>query len=123
MQTSPIRQIIQFAFFIAILFAVATVIVYAGRAALPLLPLKYEMQLRHDLPNGHVEILPKPHDCDFLKAPLGSKNCHFEREINLLNAKGELIGGEGVTADGKRVVTKPEGVVSDVTVFWIKVED
>ena len=28
-----------------------------------------------------VHIQPEPHDCDFSKAPLGDKECHFEKQV------------------------------------------
>ena len=29
----------------------------------------------------HVHVDAKPHDCDFSKAPLGDKECHFEKQV------------------------------------------
>ena len=31
---------------------------------------------------GRVQIADRPHDCDFLTAPLGSKNCHYKKAIS-----------------------------------------
>ena len=31
----------------------------------------------------NVMYIPKPHDCDFDKAPQGNKECHFERRVNV----------------------------------------
>jgi hypothetical protein len=31
----------------------------------------------------NVSYIPKPHDCDFDKAPQGNKECHFERRVNV----------------------------------------
>jgi len=33
-------------------------------------------------PYSHVQIADRPHDCDFLTAPLGSKNCHYKKAIS-----------------------------------------
>lgn len=30
----------------------------------------------------NVVIIPKPHDCEFLTAPLGSKHCHYEAVVD-----------------------------------------
>jgi hypothetical protein len=50
-----------------------------------------------------VHIDAKPHDCDFSKAPLGDKECHFEKHVE-------------TQTDSKT------GKVS-VYVYWNKVED
>ena len=31
--------------------------------------------------SDHVHIQAEPHDCDFLKAPLGFKECHYQRQV------------------------------------------
>jgi hypothetical protein len=31
--------------------------------------------------SDHVVVQPEPHDCDFSKAPLGDKECHYEKKI------------------------------------------
>ena len=33
------------------------------------------------MPAAAVTELPRPHDCDFLTAPLGSKNCSYKRRV------------------------------------------
>ena len=39
-----------------------------------------------------VDVEPKPHDCEFMKAPVGNK-CHFEKEVNVVkNERGEITG-------------------------------
>ena len=32
--------------------------------------------------SDHVFLENKPHDCDFLKAPLGDNNCHYDRRVS-----------------------------------------
>ena len=34
-----------------------------------------------------VSVQPKPHDCEFMKAPPGDKNCHFDRVVTRLQGK------------------------------------
>ncbi len=36
-----------------------------------------------------VRMLPQPHDCDFLTAPIGSKHCHYEAQVEVLEAADE----------------------------------
>lgn len=45
----------------------------------PQSPWAYAMQ--YDTESQYVVIDPKPHDCEFFKAPIGSKYCHFNRKV------------------------------------------
>ncbi len=60
-------------------------------------------EVEYQVSADHIFIDPKPHDCEFLKAPIGNKYCHFE----------------------KIVTVAPEGSdnPTDVYVTWEKVED
>jgi len=78
---------------------------------------------KYSLQGGHVQVAKKPNDCKFETTPLGQQNCHYEKQVVLLNHAGEIIGGDKVTADGKHVVTKPTGKVADVYVTWVKIND
>ena len=35
----------------------------------------------YDTDTEHVHMQAEPHDCDFLKAPLGYKECHYQRQV------------------------------------------
>jgi hypothetical protein len=37
--------------------------------------------LLNDVSAERVTIMPQPHDCDFSKAPIGDKECHYERVV------------------------------------------
>jgi hypothetical protein len=43
----------------------------------------------YNAPPQNVLIYPKPHDCEFLKAPIGSKYCHYEKDVNVGVERGE----------------------------------
>jgi hypothetical protein len=43
---------------------------------------KWSYALYYNADSSHVSIEDKPHDCDFLKAPLGEKGCHFTRVVS-----------------------------------------
>jgi hypothetical protein len=49
--------------------------------------------MSYDMDLGRVEIAKKPHDCEFMTAPLGEKNCHYQRVTNKVewatNANGQ----------------------------------
>jgi hypothetical protein len=98
---------------------------------------------------NHVDIWKKPHDCEFSKAPLGDKNCHFERVTHKVewatNASGQPIRsfdsgktwevhtpgkcGFEVTLDCPNVYDPPNNVapkyitVTGVMITWMKVQD
>jgi hypothetical protein len=38
--------------------------------------------IEYDTESQDVILEPKPHDCEFFKAPIGSKYCHFNRVVN-----------------------------------------
>jgi hypothetical protein len=41
--------------------------------------LKYAFEYGVNLSDVHKD--PKPHDCDWSKAPIGDKECHYEVEV------------------------------------------
>ena len=55
--------------------------------------------LLNDVSAERVTIMPQPHDCDFSKAPIGDKECHYERLIT----KGSDKQGYFVIVDWRRV--------------------
>jgi hypothetical protein len=88
---------------------------------------------------GDVQTDAKPDDCDFLRAPLGSKGCSYKAHVKVLNADGVQVAGEGAPMYGSDTKTaKPiisydggknwnwyEGAVPSpkpkyVGVFWVK---
>lgn len=101
---------------------VVIMIVMAGAWAI-FGPIEDQLMSKYSLQVEHVQVAKKPNDCKFETAPLGQKNCHYEKRVVLLNHAGEIIGGDEVTANGKHVVTKPTGKVVDVYVNWVKIND
>jgi len=41
-----------------------------------------------------VQVDPEPTNCDFMHAPLGQKDCHYESTVAAYNTTGTLIGGD-----------------------------
>jgi hypothetical protein len=35
---------------------------------------------KHGVSYGHVQIIDKPQDCDFMHAPMGSKGCSYQQQ-------------------------------------------
>src|SRR4051794_40531554 len=61
--------------------------------------LWYSVQYHVDL--GNVETEAKPDDCDFSRAPLGSKGCSYKAHVQVFNADGTLVAGYGAPRYGK----------------------
>ena len=58
--------------------------------------------MKYETKGDHVYVQPKPHDCEWRKAPIGNKYCHFEKVVEKHRA-----------ADG----------TPEVYVTWRKVEE
>lgn len=41
--------------------------------------IRYEFEYS----GAELEIVDKPHDCDFLTAPMGMKNCSYQKKVNI----------------------------------------
>jgi hypothetical protein len=63
--------------------------------------IKYGLQ--YDLNSDHVHISNKPHDCDWDTAPLGRKNCRYEKVVSIQRSEpqeGTIKGGVSVFVNG-----------------------
>jgi hypothetical protein len=80
---------------------------------------------------SHVYKDKKPHDCEWLAAPLGDKNCHYDAE-----ARKDSVMTSTDRTTGRPIVSYDEGkswswndgdypakAESNVYVSWQKVED
>ena len=89
------------------------------------------LALSYGVDHANVEIQQEPHDCDFWKAPIGEKECHYKRvisvtEIGLAGNSHEPV----ISYDGGKTwnnytpdpgTTVPQGAtVTSVTVTWEK---
>jgi hypothetical protein len=97
--------------------------------------LRYSIQC--GVPYSQVTKQNEPHDCDFLKAPIGEKNCHYEIEVTKTTTTERDIegpsvrtatnnGGEAMISfdDGKTWVAKRSIPTKEfVYLSWNKVED
>jgi hypothetical protein len=97
---------------------------------------------QYDVATSNVKVAAKPKDCDFISAPLGAKNCHYEPTVYVLNADGATIGGTrkmkfSTSTTGRPIVSYDDGKNWDwywgdklpntkaerVNVTWSKVAD
>jgi hypothetical protein len=73
-----------------------------------------------------INIAHRPIDCDFLRAPIGEKPCHYEKEVY-----GHLPGGATYDAQKGRVISQAgdesrldrNSEFESVSVFWTKKAD
>ena len=88
----------------------------------------------YNVSSDQVTTEKKPTDCDFLRAPLGDKGCHYDREVTVIRVKTEpdprgTLASPGIPYvsfdDGKTWVvdtsnplTKPQVLIS-----WEKIHE
>ena len=93
---------------------------------------KWRYALQYDVPSDKVMVDKKPHDCDFLAAPLGTKYCEYERSV--LGVRwATSTGGTSIISydDGKTwstftpdsgVTVPQQSTVKEVDISWSKKE-
>ena len=98
---------------------------------------RYSMQ--YQAPYGNVTKRNEPHDCDFMKAPIGNKECHFEiqvqKDLVTYDASSRKIvsydngvtwttdTGAGIYETASSPVTPGSWKTVAVSLTWNKVED
>lgn len=83
---------------------------------------------QYNIPEYQVHLYPKPQDCDFQWAPLGIKNCHYERKAFAYNATGQPINGAGalyqIMSNADHTYTGPARSLDNGKNWnWIPTED
>jgi hypothetical protein len=77
-----------------------------------------------DLKYASVSVDRKPHDCDFWSAPLGSKHCHYEKQVLTTRVRRDQSGVRSVSYDeGKTWAPAAVGIEPVVFVTWERIED
>jgi hypothetical protein len=122
-----------------LIVAVAVAVAFALALYLPvwLFPdkewaIKWRYSLEKDLNNAELSIQQRPHDCEFLTAPMGSKNCYYKMNVattrvrlNATTGKQELSYDEGRTWSQPDLKYWPAGwqFRPQITVSWDRVEE
>jgi len=80
------------------------------------------LSLRYNVSDDRIIIDEEPHDCDFLRAPLGVKGCSYAREITVIKTGTNVAGEHFITYDnGKTWTPDPQQrAKSGVMVWWKK---
>ena len=88
-----------------------------------------DSKLRYELQYDGADVYrdDKPKDCDFLTAPLGSKNCSYQKEVTVILSSKDPKTGEPIISydNGKTWNPNPGGYTKDEYVYirWKKVSD
>lgn len=119
----PIGKAIIGLFAAAIAFAVVTNL---APSLFPESPWAYA--LKYDTSSNHVHVLPKPTDCDFLHAPIGFKDCHYEKSVQVTRYSTDVHSRQPIVSydGGKTWRFVPEGEKTgpaEVDVGWVQVRE
>jgi hypothetical protein len=81
---------------------------------------KVLLSFKYGAKPGDISIEDKPHDCDFIRAPLGDKGCHYDPVV----ASGYNSAGVLVMVMGKPVSPEYRTFpLTRFTVSWVKVTE
>src|ERR1017187_426405 len=84
---------------------------------------KAMLSVRYDTPMASIFIEDEPHDCDFMRAPLGVKGCSYPRETNVVKTGVNASGQHVVTYDDEKTWTlldDPSQVHAGIYISWKK---
>jgi hypothetical protein len=89
---------------------------------------KFRYAMYYDVPSEHITLLKKPHDCEFLKAPIGSKECHFDKNVEVTKVGKDTKTGRPVVShnSGKTWDWDDSTDIRSVPSVWVsytRVED
>jgi hypothetical protein len=83
---------------------------------------KWRYGLESDLSDALYVIDKHPHDCEFLSAPMGSKHCHYDKEVTTIHVRASTFGPQ-MSFDGKTWSPAEPGARPTVVVSWRRVEE
>jgi hypothetical protein len=83
--------------------------------------------VRYNVPFESVTIAPKPHDCEFLTAPIGDKHCDYETDVAAVRTNTDIKTHKPIVSfdDGKtwNWDTGSFPATPSVTVNWKRVNN
>jgi len=85
--------------------------------------LRYAIQYGVDF--DRITIEDAPHDCDWDRAPLGNKGCHYKKDVVVIKVRTDSTGARLVSYDEGKTwtfTTADSPVTSSVTIYYEKVE-
>jgi hypothetical protein len=73
---------------------------------------------------SNVEVSAQPHDCEFLTAPIGVKNCHYEPQVRTVQLRTTETGALVASWDGGKTEQVADTmIIPRINVGWEKVAD
>jgi hypothetical protein len=84
---------------------------------------KWRYSLDSDLDGATYVMERRPHDCEFMSAPLGRKNCHYEKEVATVRIRRNQSRRQVSYDDGKTWAPADVDVGTAVLVTWRRVEE
>lgn len=85
--------------------------------------IRFENAFDSDLKGVDVIASKRPHDCEFLTAPVGSKHCHYERVIERFRVRRNGSAYVKSYDDGKTWLPAEPADKGFVALGWIRVND
>ena len=90
---------------------------------------KIRYSVVYSVSEDDVEIEKKPHDCNFLASPIGSKYCYYHVEVEDIRVNWNAQGQEIISKDGGKTwfLTDSNNPVAKPThrvyVSWVRKDD
>ena len=78
-----------------------------------------DSKLRYNFQYDEVSYDEKPRDCDFLTAPLGKKNCSYEKEVSIVQYSISVSGDPIISYDEGKTWHVNEGGPITGTGVWV----
>jgi hypothetical protein len=116
-------------FVLWVLFFVAVIVIFAVPLLLAWIAPEAEWSYRwqnaldSELTDAVVTVAHRPHDCEFMTAPLGDKHCHYERHVDTIRVHDSGSGPEVSYDNGHSWSRTPSPMKPAILVSWTKVED
>ena len=106
-----------------IIFVVFVIRVVSKFSEIPsIAQIRYSAQ--YNIPWKSVAVYAEPTDCDFIRAPIGSKPCHYDRQVEVMPLGTETGTGRRIISfDNGKTVTYPDKDHPAVIVSWQKIEE
>lgn len=84
---------------------------------------KWRYGLADDLKDADYVMEKHPHNCEFMSAPMGSKHCHYDKEVGTIRIRIRNGGREMSNDDGTTWSNADAGTRARVFVSWTKIQD
>ena len=88
--------------------------------------LRIRYSLRYGAAFANVQVDKKPHDCDFFHAPIGDKDCHYDKDVSVTRYGHNAAGVAVVSYDNGKTWSAADFAIPEyspqVDVGWHKAD-